>query len=455
MKKIRLSIILAAGAALLFSASCKKEYFTSVNKNPNSPNWVQPALYLSTVEGTLAYTQGGDMSRFASMFIQQTNGVSRQSAAYMNYIFSGQDVDNLWGDLYASVMINDSRLMHESDSLICNEYSGISRVLMAYTMLLTVDNFGKAPYSKAFMGLANLQPAYDDDAALYATIQGLCDSGVIYLNNPAAGFLTPGSEDAIYGGNAGAWVLFAHAIKARTYIHQAKPGGATSAAMATNALAEIAMSFGSNADNAIYNGFGNASTANNPWFQFNNQRGDISFTSSTMWSAMAANNDPRLNMMYDSTAADGGDYIAGYYGANPNAVVELITYDELQLMAAEATITKGGTIADAQAFYQAGITASCSKLGVSPTAYLATNGTLTSSGAMASICYEEWVALFLNPEAWTMYRRTGLPVLTAPAQASSTTIPRRLLYPQTEYSYNKANVPAKSSLYTPKIFWDK
>ena len=429
-----------------------------MNVNPNSPAWVQPALYLSTVEGTLAYTQGGDMSRFASMFVQQTNGLYRQSAAYMNYVFTGQDVDNLWGDLYTSVMLNDSKLMQESDSMACNAYSGVSRCLMAYTLLLTVDNFGSVPFSKAFLGAANLQPAYDQDVNLYPVILSMCDSAISLLNNPNPGLQTPGGEDAIYSGNATEWIKFAHAVKARAYLHQSKGN----AAMATNAMNEINQSFTSNSDNAIFNGFGSSATANNPWYQFTTQRGDISFTSSTMASMMLSNNDPRYVFVFDTTFYPGwgNDNTQPYYGGlngTGGAPVELITYEELQFMSAEATLTSGGSVATAQSFYQAGITASMTKLGVSSgalAAYLGTNGTLTAATAMASICYEEWVALFLNPEAWTMVRRTGLPALT-PTVSTVTTIPRRLLYPQTENSYNKANVPAGSTLYSPKIFWDK
>ncbi len=453
MKKIRVSAIISIGVALLFSASCKKTFYTSANVNPNAPTSVTPATLLSTIEGSLAYTQGGDMSRFASLFMQQTNGISRQSSAYYTYIFTGQDVDGLWGNLYTSVMENDLQLMMASDAKGYNVYSGVSRVIMAYTLQLTVDNWGSIPYSKAFGGLTNLQPAYDQDQALYGVALSLCDSAIYYLNLPKAGFLTPGGEDMIYGGNAAAWAKFAHAIKARLYIHQSKGAPAN----ATLALAEIAQSFSASSDNAIYNGFGANSNANNPWYQFNNQRGDISFASATMGAGMLANADPRYNILIDTTAADGGDYLGGYYGGAPNAPVELITYEELQFMAAEATmvVNGAGALASAQTYYQTGISASMTKLGVAAadmTTYLAAHGTLTTANAMSNIVWEEYVANYLNPEAWTTWRRTGYPTLTP---TGTTNTPRRLLYPQSEYSYNKANTPAGSTMLTPRIFWDK
>ncbi len=448
MKVIKISMFIILGGFMLLSSSCKKSFYTSANQNPNAPLSVTPAVLLSTVEGSLAYSQGGDISRFASMFTQQTAGISRQCGAYYQYIFTGQDVDNTWGNLYTSVMENDLQLIQLSDSKGYNVYSGVSRVLMAYTLQITVDCWGSIPYSKALEGKLNMQPSYDVDKGLYGTILSLCDSAITFLSNSTPGYSVPGSEDVIYAGNAGAWINFAHAIKARIYMHQSK----ANPTMASNALNEIAQSFASNSDNAQYV-FGTTANSSGPWYQFNNQRDDISFASSTLATAMLTNNDPRFSILIDTTTADGGDWLGAYYG-NPNAPVEFITYEELQFMTAEATITKGGTVASAQTAWKNGIKASMTKLGLdsaTTAGYITSVGSLTSANALSKICYEEWVALYLNPEAWTMWRRTGYPTLT-PAKAGAN-IPRRLLYPQTEYSYNKNNTPA-STLYTPQIFWD-
>ena len=103
------------------------------------------------------------------------------------------------------------------------------------------------------------------------------------------------------------------------------------------------------------------------------------------------------------------------------------------------------------------ITANMQKLGIDQAdinTYLAAEGTLPTSSvnaAIAQVAKEEFTALYLNPEAWVVWRRTGSPALspTGPGE-----VPRRLLYPQSELSYNAANTPAVT-LYSPKIFWDK
>ena len=438
--------------SMVFGSSCKKTFFTDVNINTNAPDSASiiPSVMLSTVEGSLAYTQGGDISRFTSLITQQTQGAARQAQGYYQYTFTSVDFDGAWGNLYTSVMENNLTLMHISDAKGDNAYGGISRVLMAYSLQLAVDCWGGVPYSDAFNGSKNLQPKYDNDKALYDTITNLLNTAISKLG-AAKGPDVPGGEDVIYGGNLTNWIKFAHAIKARLFIHQSKGN----AAMASSALSEIALSFSSNSDNAVYT-FGSTETAANPWYQFNEQRtGDISYDASTLGVSMQAKDDPRYLIYADPTFSDDFGVGMGSYYGGISAPVEFITYDELLFMKAEATVRSGGSIAAAQSIYQNAITANMQKLGVVAgdiTVYVGTNGTLPAgaAGAVAQIAAEEYVALYLNPETWAVWRRTGSPALTPLTGAN---IPRRFLYPQTEYSYNKANV-ASSTLFAPKVFWD-
>ncbi len=450
--KIKLIYIVTISVATLAFASCKKSFFTDANINPNAPAAVIPSTLLTTVEGALAYSQGGDMSRYTQYFTQQTLGAFNQSSAYYSYVITSQDVDNLWGNLYTSVMENNDTLMKISDERGYNRYSGISRVLMAYTLQITVDCWGSIPYSNAFKGLSlSFASTYDKDSDLYnTTILNLLDSGIARLSNSSAGSSVPGGEDVIFNGSASNWIKFAHAIKARIYLHQSK----NSAAMAANALTEIASAFTSNGDNAQYI-FGDASTANNPVFQFNDQRAYTDYPSGTLAATMDSLQDPRYLKFFDSTYSDfDGVGIGTYYG-NTTSPVEFISFDELLFAKAEAILRSGGTVAAAQNSYDSAITMNMTKLGVAPAdiaTYIAANGTLSTNVATAigQVASQANIALFLNPEAWTTWRRTGYPALTP---VSGNAIPRRILYPLTETNYNGANTPA-STLFTTKIFWD-
>jgi len=451
-------------AAVVLLSSCKKTFFTDVNQNPNVVASVTPPLLLSTTQAALGYTLGGDFSRFASYFDQQVFGKSQQSQTIYQYGVNAGTFDNLWPDLYTSTVENNATLIQISDEGKYNIYSGISRILMAYTLQVAVDQWGKIPYSEAAKGNLNggsLTPKYDDDKALYDTIGSLVDKGIVFLSNPDPGKLTPGGDDVIYGGNAAKWIKFGHAIKARLYIHQSK-GNAT---MANSALTEIAASFTSTADNAQYNWF-STETAANPWYQFNRDRpGYVTFTNSPLATRLTALNDPRYAIFYDPANDGLGQNKNHYGGLNEfygaiDAPTELITYDELLFMKAEATVTATSGIAAAQTIYQNAITTNMQKLGVSAgsiASYIAANGVLpgTNAGAIAQIATQEYFALFLNPEAWTVWRRTGAPALTPVSGTNG--VPRRLEYPQSEYSYNTANVPVpanNNTLFAPKVFWD-
>lgn len=460
MKLNKIKIFAVIGMMALSAGACKKSFFTNVNKNPNAVDYVNPNLLLPTCQIALAFTQGGDLSRYGSLFTQQAFGEQNQTAAFYTYGINAGTFENGWADMYTSTMENIFALKYNCDSVgLYNAYAGASRILMAYSLQLLVDYWGSVPYTEAFRGKLDpnhLQPKYDDAAALYDTIAKLVDDGIALFGN-IDNDLTGLDGDNLYGNFAKesdqlkAWAKFGHAIKARLYIHQSKGDPA----MATAALNEIAQSFTSNADNATYV-FAGGGTTSAPWAQFMNDRaGYITFnTDSYLINSMIGKADPRVDAFADTVAKDGG--VLGPYYGSANSPVEFITYDELLFMKAEATLRSGGTVADAQAIYRDAITANMQKIGVDGgdiTTYLAANGTLpgTTDAAIAKVASEEYVALFLNPEAFTLYRRTGVPALTP---AGPGTVPRRMIYPQSEYSYNGANTP-QSTLYTPKIFWDK
>jgi hypothetical protein len=440
--------MIAAGFMLLSVVSCKKSFYTDANKNPNAPASVPSGDLLSTVEVGLAYTQGGASSQFTCLFTQQCVGNQRQSASYYSYIITPADPEYLWDQMYTYVMENDYTLMNQAKSMGQNEYYGIANIIMAYSIQVNVDYWGKMPYSTALQGAANLQPTYDNDQTLYATALQLLNTGITYLNNPSKGTQYPTSDDVIYGGNAIQWIQFANAIKARLFIHQCKHGNpayedsAIACVNNTNALT------GSYTNAEVY--FGSAATNNGPWFQFNNQRvGYIAFTGSTLIDSMQAMNDPRDSIYVNF----GNGSLGNFYGLGTSPV-EFITAEELDLIAAEANERLTNPAA-AQTAYTAALNASMTKLNVPATeaaTYIVAQGTLpvTQAAALHQIGVQAWIALYLNPEAWTTWRRLNAPVLSPIA---GTEIIRRMIYPNSEVTLNP-NCPPGVTIFQPQIFWD-
>jgi len=450
--KLKIFFLTAIAAVLIFGESCKKS-FERANEDPNSPATVTPSTLLPTVEVALAYTQGGDISRFSGLYDQQLFSSAQQTGAYYNYVVTDQDFDSPWGNMYTSVLQNDKTLMNLADSFSNNEYSGISRILMAYSLQLLVDNWGKVPYSQALAALngGTFTPAYDNDQALYDTIVSLINVGTVQLNNADAGALTPGADDAIYGGHATKWIKLGHAIKARLYIHQSK----NNAAMATNALAQLDSAFTDNRDNAVYV-FGATETTASPVYQFNEQRGYIDYPSSTLAFFLDSLSDPRYNIYLDSTYGDINEDGIGHFYGDDTGHVEFITYDELLFMRSEAILRTSGDLVGAKVWYDSAIVTSMKKLGLDTSQY--NNYVLVNSGlpstvdsSIAQVSFQEYLALFSNPEVFTLWRRTGSPALVPTAGTNG--IPRRYLYPNSEVTLNAANTPASTS-FTPKIFWD-
>lgn len=165
-------------------------------------------------------------------------------------------------------------------------------------------------------------------------------------------------------------------------------------------------------------------------------------------------------------------------GATANAWI--MTSVESLFLQAEARqrgfITSGAV---AKVLYTRAVTESFVSFGhsaASADAYITGNGTSPDvnfdANPLYAILSQKWFALntFAPYEVYSDWRRTnitygvlsgydpGPPISVAPQLAGQTNvkIPVRLLYPQTEYSYNTANVAAEGTLspVNTRVFWD-
>ncbi len=450
------------GAAFLFTAgSCKKTFMDpNLNVNPNNPVVASDASLLTPSIASTAYNTGGTLSWYPSMWDQQTVGADRQFANFTAFNTSTADFDAIWTNIYQNSLIDEVILNQQSVKQGNIYYAGIAKVLIAYQMGLTTDLWGDVPFSNAFKGQAGvINPTFDKQQDIYTSLFKLLDSAKTELSATNGGPLKPSGDDiSSYAGNVAQWLKLANVLTARLSIHLVKvdPSYAQKAITAINAGG-----FASNADNFSLN-FGTDQNTNNPNYQLNSQRGGyLSYGGLYLPHALYSMKDPRLPIYisgYNDTTASASD-VGNYFGSqnNPAAPVVMVTLAEQNFILAEA-YNRTGNAAAAQTAYVAGITASMNQFGIDTTkaakAYILKNGTLSASPAMAlqAIMTQKYYALYLNPEAYTDWRRTGYPVLTTPV--SGTAIPRRFLYPLQEYSYNKSNVPAGINLTTP-VYWDK
>jgi hypothetical protein len=448
--------LLVAFLAVFSLSSCEKTYFEDINKDPNNPTEVPPKVLLPTIQASLAYAQGGDLARYTSLFTQQITGNARQFAVYNNLNFTESDFDNLWRlNLYAGPLMDNYTLIKICKDNNYIHYGAVAKIMMAYSIMLTTDVFGDIPYTEAFQGTANISPVYDRQELIYSEVSRLINEGIAELaaNDPSG--LQVKGEDLVFGGDYDLWTKFAHSLEARHAIHLTKRNGTANAAL--EALEHAGEGFGSNDDDAQLN-FGDVETAANPWYQFDGQRGDISYSGYLIDTLMPSLNDPRSSVYSDGSGGPGAFY------NSINSPVMFMTYAELKFIEAEAHVYLNED-AEAQLALTEAVLANMSKLGITDTGlvnpYLRDHCTLSGTQAdrLNTVMTQKYIAMYQSPEAWTDWRRTGIPSLSVPADAAIRQIPRRFLYPQSEAENNGANVNAAASAQggaglTNRVWWD-
>ena len=426
-----MGLVLATGALLMLS-SCEK-FFGDVNVDPNAPLDASPSALLIVIETRLAYTIGGDFSRFGSVFTQHVDGYDRQFAGFQNYTFVPGDFGTAWDNLYAGVLGDIKQLKTKADASNYNAYGGVARALEAHTLMMIADYFGDAPYSAALNADKTYQPTYDTQAQLYTTILTLLTEARAKLA-ATAGPLKPNSaNDRIYGGSTAKWTKYCNVLAARAYLHLGKLDNANYA----KALAELAKGgFASGADDARY-AFAGGALGEAPWYQYNTQRQDI-LVGARYVAMLDSLKDPRK-------AIYGADIDDAHPIFTEDQHLGLVTYTEQKFIEAECKM-KGGDAPGAKIAMLAGIQASFDEAGVDAAKYapyIAQAAVSPATVTLNQIMVQKYIALFADPEVFNDWRRTGIPNLK-PNLGSF--VPRRFLYPQSELDLNTNTPKALSCL---------
>ncbi|MBU1011746.1 MAG: SusD/RagB family nutrient-binding outer membrane lipoprotein [Bacteroidetes bacterium] len=444
---------------VLILSSCSKWIDTDINIDPDSPADVPMKLMLPAIEQSMGYNMtGNDIVRVSNMWMQQFDGVVRQSNTQAEYTYLPADINNTWTSIYAEIFINSKVLIDKAENTegkVSPYYAGIGKVIMATTLGIATDVFGDMPYSEALKGNENiLTPSYDSQETLYSTINSTLTAAIADLSATANAVAVAG--DVIYAGNVAKWKKAAYSIKAR---HALQLGGVNGNAAYTAALDAAANGFASNADD--YQVPWEASNRN-PIFQFMEQRTDIRM-GATLVDMMKLTNDPRIPFYCakDGAGAYSGSIIGslnenaskpGNYIAGATASSVIMTYAELKFIQAEANFRLGNT-APAQAAFEAAVAASVLKVtGSANASWLAANITGVPV-TLELIMKQKYIATFGTNQAYADYRRTGLPAITPHPRGVLPAVPTRFPYAQSEINYNSANVP--SVQISDKLWWDR
>lgn len=480
MRKLILFLIIP----VLFSA-CKK--YLDVNRTPNNPTAVPPGILLPNTTVGIAWANANDLSRVTSLLVQHIAGIASQAVDYDQYKLEGY-FDNQWNfELYNGAINNLVKIIEEHGAT-SPAYGGIAKLEMAYAFSLLTDLWGDVPYSQAGRGLQNLTPRFEKQEDIYQgnatdSIQSLFDlvkEGLADLDKTSV--LKPGKDDLVYGGDLAKWKRMGNTLllKFANTISNVNP------ALAKSTIDDVITGNNYiNANNLDFEvPFGSNVGNQNPLYSFNN----VNRTTDQMLSLRLLNLMRSLNdtirlakyftkqtgafVAYDNGAttpapavANRSKYSTFVTGTTGEAPVRLLTFAQVNFILAESALILG-TAGDADAYYQAGIRANMTKIGMTTAEidnYFATNPTVvtltgTTEEKRKQIITQKYISWIGNGiEAYNDYRRTGYPVLSVAQNAAGhnpNVIPTRLTYPNGELQRNP-NTPNPITRTDVKVWWAK
>ncbi|MFC5412660.1 SusD/RagB family nutrient-binding outer membrane lipoprotein [Larkinella bovis] len=477
---------------LLSMGACSN--YLDVNVTPNNPTEVTPAVLLPSALAGTAFANNGELNRFASVVVNYLSGAGGSPATWDRFNTNGADFGNQWRfDIYGGALVGYQKLIESADQRNAKIYTGIAKIMKAYTFSMATDIWGDIPYSQALQGEAFVQPRLDKQEDIYKGnqslgIQSLFDlvrEGITDLD--ATTTPKPGAEDIVYAGNVENWKRAGYTLmlKMANTISDKEPALAktiitevlTKNLYITSNAQDLNVKFGSSVGStsaiwnlAVFGSFSNELILSTRFL--NILRPNAADPSKT---------DPRLPVFFTKPSTDYVSIDNGYNGVLPTPTttwsryapyvtgtqgegpVRLLTNFQRAFILAESALTLG-TPGDPQALYTEGITASMKLAGISDeniAAYLKANpnvATLTGTNEqkLEQIITQKWIAWTGNGlESWNDWRRTGYPKLTPSQNAVGIdgTRPVRAAYITQEIERNP-NFPNPGPQSNVKLWWD-
>ncbi|PKP35820.1 MAG: hypothetical protein CVU00_00650 [Bacteroidetes bacterium HGW-Bacteroidetes-17] len=466
--------------ALIFISSCTKDW-EEMNTDPNNPT-----------DGPMTNLLANAIATTGLSFYDSWNQMN-SSLSYAGHITKIAYIDEARYNFRPGVLETDFRNYYyiQQDLLKVigkaqateNKYAEAAALtLSVYNWQQAVDKWGDIPYSEALTAEteANLTPAYDDAAAIYADLLTKLEYANTLFNSPPSALNVLGAGDFLYGNDADKWQKFCNALHLRLAIRTQNVAELNKvlAAPATYPL------FNDNSEEAKLHWPGVA-PYKEPWANDNDGRDDHGMAK-TFIDMMLALADPRLPVYAEKTSA--GIYNGAPEGAPNNAFnvndisrigtkyrndyagySYFLRFSEQEFIKAEAYLLAGNASA-AKAAYESGVAASFEETGMTSSlaAYMTKaevawdNNTVYNN--KTKIWLQKWIALFKQgQELWAENRRTDFPVMPAAIGSvfsGHNRQPFREPYPNNEFTLNGASIaPAAAGIvdyyWGKQLFWDK
>lgn len=213
------NIIVTSLVAVLSLASCTKN-FEKINTNPNTitegmiapANCIEPILVgLPRANQNYAWYYAHEISGMTAC----TNSGTRQEHRYN---INATDFTKFW-DNYARYGFDANHMISLAEKSGEMVYAGIGKIVKAYCFYCLTTLYGDVPFKEAYMGSANLTPAFETQEEVYNEVVAELDSAVAILAKKPK--MANPDLDPIYGGNTGKWIKFANSLRMRTLLYLA------------------------------------------------------------------------------------------------------------------------------------------------------------------------------------------------------------------------------------------
>lgn len=457
--------------------ACSEDIMDEVNKDLNNTTQMDAKNLLPDIILKTAYeTTGTDLAWTATVLIEHSAGTWAQSADIdRREGQSASTYNNNWNNIYNVLTICKTALK-KTDPVTGDEpdnfwVRGVVQIMTAYNLAVATDFWGEIPWTEASLGIEYLKPKYEKQSVIYGYIFDLLDDAIVNLDKAT---LVNRDKDYIFGGlatdaaNKAAWIKTANSLKIRYLVRLSgiRPAGLT------EAIDLIDKGFTSNSDACLFNKYEAALYKANPWWEFRYVRTHLS-VSETLLGIMQDRTDPRIEKYFtkvgdDFVGAPSGsarEVQSGVYSRSVFTIANtpfcmtqptpLMSYYELKFLEAEAKqrtgdatwqdaleeaikasfLSKGLTVDDAETYFTDVVTP------------------LLGENELEEILIQKYIAMYEAEamESYHDYRRTGIPAMNNPNNASKGFM-LRLPYALSEKSSNGPNVPT-IDIFKDKIWW--
>ncbi len=423
MKKI-------AGLILIIALLSSCNLFQTPETEVQQPDLDQ---LLSNAQKTLAKQLFGfDVGITTALWLQQVKGVDGSALDRYNYVYTGDQSNTLWQNMYFTMRDLDSIIRVAQDTN-ARYYEAVAKIMMAITLGNLTDLFGDVPYSESFRLDS---PRFDSQEYIYQQIFALLDDGINIINSGDPGDVPPGDGDNIYNWNMTLWKKAAYTLKARYKMHLTQVYDIDY----NEVLSYLDQGLSSNDEDMRYYFY--LYGEQNPIYSYitdKNELGNAAFIGEIILDYQ----DPRYRVL----AFDG-------YWARQEAYFPFVQYTEALFLKSEAYWRLNDT-SNAKESLKSAVTASFEKYLVTNASdwlnnYYAYVDTLPFDTLIYEIATQKYLDLVYHPEAYNDWRRLDYPQVPA---VTGDSIPLRFPYSQQEIDQNP-NVPTDVSIYDP-VWWDK